>query len=332
MRTYPLSVAPGVTLRSLVALFAIMVFAQSPASAGAWRGDYFPNVILTDQDGKEYRFYDDLLKDKIVTINFMYTSCKDVCPLDTAQLLRVQELISDRVGKSVHMYSITIDPEVDTPEALKKYAYTYGVKPGWKFFTGKKEDIELIAKKLAIRTVTPGKPRDHDTSVMLANEKLGQWIKRSVFDDPKVLANLLTDTLTNFDVGIAGTSQAFEVAPRINIKSRGDYLFKTRCQSCHTIGGGDRLGPDLANVVASRPREWLTRWIKEPDKMIEEGDPIATELKARYRNLPMPNFGFTDVEVKSLIEYMAEMDAIRNGTAPAEKPVTKKPKKAKHHQ
>ena len=288
-----------------------LVYANSLAQAAEWRGNYFPNVELTDQDGRKHKFYDDLLKDKIVTINFIYTTCKDICPLDTANLLRVQELLGDRVGKSVFMYSISIDPENDTPEALKLYMDTYGVKPGWTFLTGKKEDVDLIISKLAMRVAQPGSPKDHDTSVRLGNEKQGQWIKRSVFDDPKILANLVTDTLTNFDVSLTKTHKSFAAAKEIKLKSRGEYLFKTRCAACHTIGGGGKLGPDLANVVASRPRAWLRRWIKEPDKMINEGDPLALELKAQYRNLPMPNFNFGDVEVDSLIEYMSAIDAER---------------------
>lgn len=309
-------------IRSLLLLAAFLLTLAPAAKSAEWRGNYFPNVVLTDQDGKKHRFYDDLLRDKIVTINFMFTTCKDICPLDTANLLRVQELLGDRVGKDFFMYSISIDPKNDSPEALKRYMETYGVKPGWKFLTGRKEDVDLLISKLAMRVSTPGNPQDHDTSIRLGNERLGQWIKRSVFDDPKVLANLMTDTLTNFDVSLAKTHKAYGEAKEIKLNSRGEYLFRTRCQACHTIGGGDRLGPDLANVVTSRPRAWLRRWLKEPDKMLEEGDPVATALKAQFRNLPMPNFSFGDTEVDSLIEYMSAMDEKR---AQAEAP------KQQHH-
>lgn len=89
------------------------------AGGGArWGANYFPNVTLVTQDGKSVRFFDDLLKDKVVVIYFMYTSCEDTCPLETAQLVRVQRILGDRVGKDVFMYSITIDPKHDTPEVL----------------------------------------------------------------------------------------------------------------------------------------------------------------------------------------------------------------------
>ncbi|MCE9521365.1 MAG: SCO family protein [Alphaproteobacteria bacterium] len=298
----------GAAATALSAL--VLMLATTMAWAGQpWHGDYFPNVVLTDQDGKKAHFYDDLIRDKIVSINFVYTTCRDICPADTARLLRVQELLGEKVGRDVFMYSISIEPEKDTPAALKRYMHTFGVKPGWRFLTGAKADIELLQRKLGMRAFDPDKPQDHDTSVMVGNEKIGQWIKRSLFDDPLILTNLLADTLTNFSVDRSGKLSSYAVAPRIPDQSSGEYLFRTRCVSCHSIGGGDRLGPDLAGVAQARPRDWLARWLKEPDKMIAENDPVALALKARYRNLPMPNLGLNDIDAAALIEYLEKEDA-----------------------
>ncbi|MPQ72311.1 SCO family protein, partial [Pseudomonas sp. MWU12-2323] len=68
-------------------------------SATPWGGDYFPNTLLTDQDGRQVHFFDDLIKGKVVVINFIFTSCSDSCPLETARLRQVQKLLGDRVGK-----------------------------------------------------------------------------------------------------------------------------------------------------------------------------------------------------------------------------------------
>src|ERR1043165_6126352 len=78
----------------------------------------FPNVALTTHEGKKVKFYDDLLKDKIVIINFMYVKCEGTCPGTTANLVKVQKLLGNRVGKDIFMYSITLKPEEDTPETL----------------------------------------------------------------------------------------------------------------------------------------------------------------------------------------------------------------------
>jgi cytochrome oxidase Cu insertion factor (SCO1/SenC/PrrC family) len=91
-------------------------------SATPWGGDYFPNTLLTDQDGQQMRFFDDMIKGKVVVINFIFTTCSDSCPLETARLRQVQKLLGDRVGKDIFFYSISIDPLSDTPEVLKAYA------------------------------------------------------------------------------------------------------------------------------------------------------------------------------------------------------------------
>ncbi len=289
-------------------------FAAEALAANAergWHGNYFPNVVLTTQDGKKVRFYDDLIRGKTVSINFIYTSCGDICPLDTAQLRQVHALLGDRVGKDIFMYSISIDPERDTPAALKRYMHSFDVGKGWTFLTGKKADIELLQKRLGIRPVELGKLREHDTRLMMGNEKNGSWLKRSPYDDPKILADLLGEALTNYATSHSEGGVSYDRAVEIGAVSRGSYLYRTRCDSCHTIGGGDRLGPDLAGVVASRPKEWLIRWLKEPDKMLAEGDPTATALKKRFRNLPMPNLGLNDIDANALIDFMAEQDKLR---------------------
>lgn len=108
----------------------------------------FPNVTLTTHEGKKVKFYDDLIKDKIVIINFMYVRCDGTCPGTTANLVRVQKLLGDRVGKDIFMYSITLKPEEDSPKVLKEYAKAYKVGPGWQFLTGDPKDIELLRQKL----------------------------------------------------------------------------------------------------------------------------------------------------------------------------------------
>ena len=107
----------------------------------------FPNVTLTTHEGKKVRFYDDLIKDKIILINFMYVKCDGICPGTTANLVNVQKMLGDRVGRDIFMYSITLKPEEDTPEVLNRYAKAYKTKPGWLFLTGEPKDVELLRRK-----------------------------------------------------------------------------------------------------------------------------------------------------------------------------------------
>jgi protein SCO1 len=280
----------------------------APQTADAWRANPFPNIELTTHEGKKVRFYDDVVKGKVVSLNFIYTKCGDVCPLDTAQLIQVHALLGERVGKDIFMYSISIDPDNDTPAAMKRYMHMFGVGKGWTFLTGKREDINKLQRSLGLRIIDPKKVTDHDTSLMMGNEKTGQWIKRTPYDDPKLLAHILGEVMFNYATSVKGTSKPYDQAQRIGPQTRGAYLFRTRCDSCHTIGEGDRLGPDLAGVAASRPRAWLIRWLKEPDKMLAEKDPVATALKLKFRNVPMPNLGLDDLEAKALIDFMETKD------------------------
>src|SRR6476620_6972684 len=110
----------GFATVSAIFLTAILYLAAGSTPAGAdnarWGANYFPNVILTTQDGTKVHFYDDVIKGKIVVIDLIYTHCVDACPLETARLAQVQKMLGDRVGKDIFFYSIRIDPHRDTPK------------------------------------------------------------------------------------------------------------------------------------------------------------------------------------------------------------------------
>jgi mono/diheme cytochrome c family protein len=96
----------------------------------------------------------------------------------------------------------------------------------------------------------------------------------------------------------------------------GEVLFGQKCVACHTIGGGDLVGPDLAGVTTRRDQAWLARWIQEPDKMLAEGDATASQLFQQYNQVPMPNLALSDAEVAALVAYLQSVDA-GTSTAPA---------------
>lgn len=294
----------------VVMVAAVLAFGVLPAEAAGknarWGANYFPNVPLVTQDGETVRFYDDLIQDKVVVINFIFTSCNDVCPAETARLRQIQKELGDRVGRDVFMYSISIDPERDSPEVLKRYSETFSAGPGWLFLTGKEEDITLLRKKLGLFIADLPDPDDHNVSLIVGNEATGRWMKRSPFDDPKVLAEVIGSWLHNWSASNENKRpDGYANAPAFPRLSRGEYLFRTRCVSCHALGSEGPLGPDLLGVTERRDPVWLARWLKEPDRMLAEKDSIAVELFARYNQLPMPNLGLNDVDVAALMQYMA---------------------------
>lgn len=298
----------------LIATFLVAGTAHAaPQGAGTvWGAGYFPNVELTAHDGRKLRFFDDLVKDKVVAINFMYTHCPDVCSLETARMLEVHRLLADRAGKDVHFYSITIDPERDTPQVLDEYRQKWGIGAGWTFLTGAERDIVQIRRKLGVYREDESDLTEHNFNLVLGNQAMGRWVKRTPYENAHVLASQLGGWLHNWKM-TAATGGNYAEAPDLRRISDGEMLFRTRCSSCHTIGQGDimevgarRVGPDLRDVTKTRAHDWLVRWLAEPDKMLAEQDPIALSLLARYDNLPMPNLRLTPREIGLLLGYIED--------------------------
>ncbi|HEY8130664.1 MAG TPA: SCO family protein [Thermoanaerobaculia bacterium] len=278
-----------------------------------WGRDYFPNVELITHTGKTVRFYDDLLKGKSVVINVIYTRCKDRCPLETAKLSRVQRLLSDRMGKDIFFYSISLDPEWDTPAVLRDYAEKFRVGPGWLFLTGKREDIAGVQKKLGLYSRTDAvNPDGHLPSAMIGNEPTGQWMLNSAVDNPRFLAATITNFLIGWKNRQVVTAKSYESARPIPGFDAGSYLFETKCAACHTFGEGDGIGPDLAGVTRARDRAWLEGFIKAPDRMLAQNDPIATALFAKYKQVVMPNLRLGDGDVAALVKYIEAHSAAAN--------------------
>ena len=148
------------------------------AAREAIRARYFPNVVLTTHDGRPVRFYDDLIKNKIVIINMMYADCDGICPGITANLVRVQKALGRRIGRDIFIYSITLKPKEDSPAILKDYAAMHGVKPGWLFLTGVPNEIELLRRRLGFVDPDPDLDRDksnHIGNIRYGNEALSLW-------------------------------------------------------------------------------------------------------------------------------------------------------------
>ena len=298
---------------------ALMIVGASPVwsapEGSPWGKDYFPNIELINQDGKAVRFYDDLIKDKIVVINFIFTHCADSCPAETASLRQVATLLGDRVGKDIFFYSISIDPEQDSPKMLKEYAERFKISTdaGWSFLTGSKADVTLLRATLGLNrdAAESANLGEHSTTIMIGNESTAQWVKRSPFDEPKVLAWMIGRTISGFNAyqnAQKTPSVSYAKAQKIPKISKGAELFHNRCVSCHSLGKEDGLGPGLQGVTQKRDPAWLARWIKNPDKLLAEKDPLALELYTRYKKIEMPNLKLSDTEVEALIGHMALSD------------------------
>ena len=290
---------------AVVASVAILALSQaSPATAGIkrWGPEYFPNDVVYDQNGKALHFYDDVIKDKIVIVSFIFAKCKDLCPLTTARLAEVRHRLGDAVGKDIFMVSISIDPEHDTPDVLKAYAEPFEIGPGWQFITGSREVIDKIRSKLGEMS---RKMSEHTAEVLLGNDRTGEWGHDSAMSD----ASLLEMNIREMDPVWRNTPH--QLAPVAASTSQtplpalpGVAMFRKLCMSCHTVGTGDRVGPDLLGVGARRDPNWLVTVISDPDKLRRAKDPVLTALTEKFKGANMPSLGLSPSEATDLIDYL----------------------------
>ena len=272
-----------------------------------WGESYIPNLTVMTQRGKPVKFYDDLVKGKIVIISFIYTSCTDICPLTTARLAQLEEKLGDMVGREIFFISMTVDPERDTPERLKEYAERFGAGPGWSFVTGKPVDIRAINYKFGDRSAVLS---EHRNEVVIGNDTTGEWQKDSVFSDIDRLAMTVRSLDPKWHDQVRPPQQAELGSTGTAMSNQpGQILFKKACAPCHTIGVGDRVGPDLRGVTTRRDQPWLEEFIQNPSKMRAKHDPTALALAAAYPAVRMPAIGLAPADAADLISYLTEETA-----------------------
>jgi protein SCO1 len=139
---------------------------------------HLPNIPLITHEGKQVGFYDDLIKDKIVSLNFFFANCDEICPLVMANLAKVQNLLGSQVGRDIFMYSFTLKPEEDTLDVLRRHREIHHAKPGWTFLTAKPDDMEKLRKAIGFTYPEPAIDKDktqHIGNIRYGNEPLMLW-------------------------------------------------------------------------------------------------------------------------------------------------------------
>jgi protein SCO1/2 len=265
---------------------------------------YFPDVPVVLEDGTTVRF-PDLLKGKLVVISFFYTNCPDLCPLTTARLARIKDELGDAVGRDVFFLSLSVDPAHDTPELVKAYAEAFDAGPGWHFVTGRPEDMTAITYKLGDRSQEQGL-NGHRNEILITYEPSGEWARSSALGelDSVVTAIHDMDPTWRAQVHLPTAQATGDRAYMVSTARPGQALFTKLCAACHTVGGGDRVGPDLRGVTARREHDWLTTFIANPIKMLAKKDPAALELAQRFPGVRMPFLGLSPGDIADLIAYL----------------------------
>lgn len=139
------------------------------------RARYFPDVVLTTHEGKPVRFYSDLVKDRIVVFHFTHTACTAGCPRITENVSELRRHLDGRVGRDIFLYSLTTDPQRDTPQRLGRYAERFGAEPGWLFLTGGTGDLDLLRRKLGFWDPDATDGTEHAGNLRYGNEAFQWW-------------------------------------------------------------------------------------------------------------------------------------------------------------
>jgi copper(I)-binding protein/mono/diheme cytochrome c family protein len=144
-------------------------------------------------------------------------------------------------------------------------------------------------------------------SMIIGNQTTGRWMKRSPFENSYVLADQIGNWLSGWKS--VQPTKDYADAPELRSISLGEQLFRTRCTACHTLTGNElegAIGPDLLGVTARREPDWLLNWLRAPDQMLADKDPIAMALYEQYNQLNMPNMRLNQLEAVSLLDYIEE--------------------------
>jgi protein SCO1/2 len=149
--------------------------AEPPPSAAF---EPIPDVELVTHDGRPVRFYSDLVRNRVVVVQFFFTDCQGICPVSTGRMLELQERLGARLGREVSFLSVTLDPAHDTPAVLAEHALTIGARPGWTFLTGALADITALRYRLGVYDLDPALDADrnqHAGVLVLGNEPRQRW-------------------------------------------------------------------------------------------------------------------------------------------------------------
>ena len=171
---------------------------KAPEPAAEFADIDLRDVVLLNQDGDEVRFVGDVIGDKIVVMDFVYTTCTTVCPVLTALFTQVQTQLGDDLGGEVVMVSMTVDAARDTPARLKAYATKHRVQEGWTWLTGPKPTMDDVLTGLGAFSVSF---EDHPAMVIVGDGSTGEWKRMFGFPNPDRIMGVVNEFRAKREAG-----------------------------------------------------------------------------------------------------------------------------------
>ena len=293
-------------MKNLVLALVLSASAVS-ASAEEARKYALPDLAVKTQTGQTVSFYRDLVKGRVVAVNFVFTSCTTVCPTMGATFARVQKLLGDR--KDVALISVSVDPANDTPERLAAWSQRLGAQPGWTLVTGSQADVTAILKAAGAYSSDAA---SHTPLVLVGNDAQGKWERVDGLAAPKTIVEAIdrvsvTEKATgSYFANLKLTDQDGRRVDLYNdlMKDRVVVInsFFASCQgSCPVMAKtfvhlqeqlGDRIGRDVflisitvdpATDTPEKLKKFATQWKAKPGWTLLTGS--ADEVAAALRKI-----------------------------------------------
>ena len=183
----------GMALRLVAAVDKGVANANTPIAGAddtsSFSSSRIPDIPVVDQNGKRLNFYSDLIKDRTVAINFIFTTCTTICPPLTATFRRVQQELATSAPEA-KLISISVDPATDTPQRLNDFAGKFKAGDGWTFVTGDQTEITSLLKALGAGVVDKN---DHTPMILIGNDRAGYWTRAYGLSSPTALVKTIVE-------------------------------------------------------------------------------------------------------------------------------------------
>lgn len=200
-----------------------------------------PNVSLVDQEGRVRSFPDELIQNRIVVMNFIFTTCKGICPPMSANFAALQRQLGDRCAREVALLSVSVDPTVDTPERLNAWREQFDGGPGWTLLTGTKQEVEFLLKELEVFSADKN---DHSPFILLGDPAADKWHRVHGLTAPEKLVQIITELQAAKEAGRGKTETETASLDQADISSPAHRYFGD-VELVNQDGHGMRLYSDL---------------------------------------------------------------------------------------
>ena len=192
---------------------------RTPTRSASQGPDFYTNAELVTQDGKTVRFYDDLIKDRIVAINHIYTNCEGTCPISTAALVQVKKMLEERADSEVTLLTMTLKPWEDGPAELKGYAEAHGAK--WTFVTGSDYDLTTIRFRLFNweHPALDFNTEQHTGMVRIINDRQNRWSMCPTLARPSQIVDAIDWAMPTKPLAVRQKA-AYAIRDRLNAEQR----------------------------------------------------------------------------------------------------------------